>query len=319
MESLNKVYLVLLPKTPGAECIGDFWPISLSNSIYLIIAKVVANCLREVLEGLISPFQSAFIPGRRMIDNIMLAKEMVASWHQSGTAGFMWKVDFAKAYDSINWRFLWNVLRRHGFPEVWVRWIKLCVTTASFSVLVNGQPHGVWFQPQRGIRQGCPLAPLLLILAADALAICTTRLRSQGYLSGFQWATATFFVQGSEAAARTLSSMMDIFSDFSGLQLNRAKSIFVGFGLSTEESRCASHLGTLISTLPVRYLGVLLTDRRLRVQDWKLVIDKVDARLGGWRSHLLSRGGRLVLVKAVFSAIPAYFMPVFCMPAGVRH
>ena len=113
--------------------------------------------------------------------------------------------------------------------------------------------------------------------------------------------------------------MMDIFSDFSGLQLNRAKSIFIGFGLSTEESRCASHLATPIETFPVCYLGVPLTDRRLRVQDWQPVIDKVDARLGGWRSHLLSCGGRLVLVKAVLSAIPTYFMSIFRMPAGVRH
>ena len=186
-----------------------------------------------------------------------------------------------------------------------MRWIKLCVTTASFLVLVNGRPHGGWFQPQRGIRQGCPLASLLFVLAADALAICTTRLCSRGYLSGFQTAgtsegipmlqyanDTTFFVQGSEAAARTLSIMMDIFSDFSRLQLNRVKSIFVGFGLSTEEeSRCARHLATPIGTLPVQYLGVPLADRRLRVQDWQPVIDKVDGRLGGWRSHLLLREG----------------------------
>ena len=188
MENLNKVYLILLPKTAGAESIGDFWPISLSNSIYLIIAKVLANRLREVLDGLISPFRSAFIPRRQMIDSVVLAEEMVAAWRRSGTAGFMWKVDLAKAYDSIDWRFLWNVLRRRGFPAEWVRWVKLCVTTTSFSVLVNGRPQGGWFQPQRGIRQGCPLAPLLFILAADALAICTTRLSSQGYLSGFQTA-----------------------------------------------------------------------------------------------------------------------------------
>ena len=195
------------------------------------------------------------------------------------------------------------------------------------------RPQGGWFQPQRGIRQGCPLAPLLFILAADALAICTTRLSSQGYLSGFQTAGSpvgipllqyaddtTFFIQGSEIAACTLSNMMNIFYDFSGLQLNRAKSIFVGFGLSTEEtSRCARLLETPIGTLPVRYLGLPLANRRLRVQDWQPVLEKVEARLGGWRARMISRGGRLVLVKAVLSAIPTYFMSVFRMPSGVRR
>ena len=106
MERLNKVFLVLIPKNPGAEQIGDFRPIALSNSIYLIIAKVLANRLREVMDDLISPLQSAFIPGRQMIDSIVMAEEIVAAWRRSGTIGFLWKVDFAKAYDSIDWRYL---------------------------------------------------------------------------------------------------------------------------------------------------------------------------------------------------------------------
>ena len=77
-----------------------------------------------------------------MANSIVLAEEIVAAWRWEGTTGFMWEVDFAKAYDSINWRFLWNVLRHQGFPETWVRWVKQCVTTASFVVLVNGQPQG---------------------------------------------------------------------------------------------------------------------------------------------------------------------------------
>ena len=281
MERLNKVFLVLIPKNPGAEQISDFRPIALSNSIYLIIAKVLANRLQEVMDDLISPLQSAFIPGRQMIDNIVMAKEIVAAWRRSGTTGFLWKVDFAKAYDSIDWRYLWNVLRRRGFPEEWVRWMKLCVTTSSCSVLINGRMQGRWFRPQRGIRQGCPLAPLLFILAVDALAFCTMRLCLGGHISGFQTAghpggipllqyadDTTFFIQGSETAARTLSKMMDIFADFFGLQLNRAKSSFVGFGLAPDElHRWAEILATPIETHPIRYLGLPLTDRRLKNKD----------------------------------------------------
>ena len=142
MERLNKAYIVLLSKIPRAESIGDFRPIALSNSIYLIIAKVLANRLRDVRDSLICPLQSAFIPGRQMIDSIVMAEEIVAAWRRSGTSSFLWKVDFAKAYDSIDWRYLWNVLRRRGFPEIWVRWMKLCVSTSSCSVLVNGRPQG---------------------------------------------------------------------------------------------------------------------------------------------------------------------------------
>ena len=130
----------------------------------------------------------------------------------------------------------------------------------------------------------------------------------------------TFFIQRSWAAAHTLSTMMDIFSDFSGLQLNRAKSSFIGFELSQEElAGCSRILATPIGTLPIRYLGVPLVDRRLRIQDWHPVIEKVETRLAGWRARLLSRGGRLVLLKAVLAAIPTYFMSIFRMPVGVRR
>ena len=113
---------------------------------------------------------------------------------------------------------------------------------------------------------------------------------------------------------------MDIFADFSSLQLNRAKSSFVGFGLTTEEiQHCAEILATSIETLLIRYLGLPLTDRRLRTQDWQPVVEKVEERLRGWRGRLLSRGGRLILVKAILSAIPTYFMSTFRMPARVRR
>ena len=106
MDMLNRAYIVLLPKVQGAEQIGDFRLISLSNSLNLIFAKVLANRLRGELLSLISPFQFALIPGWQMTDSIVLAEEIVAAWRREDTTSFMWKVDFARAYDSIDWRFL---------------------------------------------------------------------------------------------------------------------------------------------------------------------------------------------------------------------
>ena len=119
-----------------------FRPISLSNNIYLIIAKVLANRLRRLLQSHINPLQFAFIPGRQMMDSIVIAEEIIVEWKISDTAGFIWKVDFEKAYDSLDWRFLWNVLKRRKFPTVWIKWMKQCVCTTTFAVLVNGRPQG---------------------------------------------------------------------------------------------------------------------------------------------------------------------------------
>ena len=103
MGRINWAYITLLPKVSGAERVGDFRPISLSNSIYLIIAKVLANRLRGLLGTLISPLQSAFISGRQISDSVVIAEEIIADWRRLGTAGFVWKVEFAKAYDSSDW------------------------------------------------------------------------------------------------------------------------------------------------------------------------------------------------------------------------
>ena len=198
---------------------------------------------------------------------------------------------------------------------------------------MQGWPQRGWIHPQRGIWQGCPLAPLLVILAADALAVCTMQLSRHGSLTGFQSPNipdsvlllqyaddTTFFIQASWVAAHTLSTMMDIFSDFSGLKLNREKSSFIGFELSPEElMRCSRILATPTRTIPIRYLGLPLVDRRLCTQDWQPVLEKVESRLAGWRARLLSQWGRLVLLKAVLAAIPIYFMSIFRMPIGVRR
>ena len=175
-----------------------------------------------------------------MVDSVVIAEEIVAAWQRSGTKGFMWKLDFVKAYDLLDWRFLWRVLKRRNFPEMWVRWVKQCVCTTTFAVLINGSPQGGWIHPQRGIRQGCPLAPLLFILAVDALVVCPEMLCMRGLLSNFQTAgwpggvpllqyadDTIFFIEGSMEVAEKTSAFLEMFSDFSTLSLNRTKSTFI--------------------------------------------------------------------------------------------
>ena len=113
---------------------------------------------------------------------------------------------------------------------------------------------------------------------------------------------------------------MDIFSNFSSLQLNRAKSTFGGFSLSAKETcGCSRILETPIGALLIRYLGVPLVDCRLWIQDWQPVLEKVETRLGGWGARILSRGGHLVLLKAVLAAILIYYMSISRMSTRVRR
>ena len=118
--------------------------------------------------------------------------------------------------------------------------------------------------------------------------------------------------------ARNLSTILDLFADFSGLQINRAKSAFVGFELTHEESlQCLEALGTPIGTLPMRYLGLPLTRGRMLRTDWNPVIEKVERRLEGRQAKILSRGGCLVLLRSVLTGIPIFYLLVYKLPIRV--
>ena len=145
---------MLIPKVKNPEKISNFRPISLCNVIYKIISKVLANRLKQVLPNIISPTQSAFIPGCLITDNVLLAYETLHTMHyrKKGKEGYMaLKLDVSKAYGKVEWPFLQGVMQRLGFPETWIERVMSCVTTTSFSVLVNGRPFGNVL-PSRGIR-----------------------------------------------------------------------------------------------------------------------------------------------------------------------
>jgi hypothetical protein len=110
------------------------------GSLYKIIAKVLANRLKGVLDKVISKTQSAFIKGKQILDPILIANESLDSRRRSGEPGILCKMDVEKAYDHINWDFLLYMLKRSGFGEKWYSWISFCISSVRFSVLVNGSP-----------------------------------------------------------------------------------------------------------------------------------------------------------------------------------
>ncbi|RVW25038.1 LINE-1 reverse transcriptase-like [Vitis vinifera] len=273
LKSLNNTFLVLIPKKGGAADLGDFRPISLLGGLYKLMAKVLANRLKRVLNKVVAPTQNAFVMGRQILDASLIANEVIDSWQKRKEKGLICKLDIEKAYDSINWQFLLKTLHKMGFGSKWLGWMWSCISTAKFSVLVNGVPAG-FFPSSKGLRQGDPLSPYLFVLGMEVLDALIRRAVAGGYLSGcsikgdrshnlkishlFFADDTIVFCEANKEHLTHLSWILLWFEAASGLRINLDKSEIIPVGVVEEIEEMAVELGCRVGSLPSHYLGLPL-------------------------------------------------------------
>jgi hypothetical protein len=270
VKCINSTFITLIPKRHGAKEIKDFRPISLVSGVYKIIAKVLANRMRRVMDRVISKPQSAFVKGRQILDSVLIANECLDSQIKSGDLGVLCKLDMEKAYDHVDWNFLLYLLKRCGFGERWCSWIKYCISTVRFSILINGSLSD-FFGSSRGVKQGDPLSPFLFVLVMEAFSRMIDAIYSRGLISGFfvgprdhgqvevshlLFADDTLVFCGADASQISyLGALLVCFEAVSGLKVNMTKSSLIPVGSLDDVDQLAGNLGCGTADLPFEIFG----------------------------------------------------------------
>ncbi|KAJ0818578.1 putative RNA-directed DNA polymerase [Helianthus annuus] len=326
----NSSFVALIPKIKDPQDLGNFRPISLVGSLYKIIAKVLVNRLKAVMNDVISENQSAFVGGRNILDSPLIVSEMVTWANKSKSKMLILKVDFEKAYDTINWKFLFKVMEKMGFPERWIKWIKGCLVSGKGSVLVNGSPTSE-FKFKRGLRQGDPLSPFLFIIAMEVINMLLKRAMDLGLFKGFKlpndgpvishlcYADDVLFIgEWSYQNVVVLNRLLRWLSLLSGLKINRRKCLLFGIGAEASEvNQFASIIRCGAGFLPFTYLGVPIGVNMKRAKFWEPVLDRFKSKLSKWKARYLSFAGRMTLIKSVLGSLPSYFLSIYAAPKCV--
>lgn len=326
LKPVNTAYITLIPKKDNPETPIDFRPISLVSMPNKIITKLLAKRAQQEILSMINKNQYGFIKTRTIQDYLAWSFEYLHMCHKSKNPIIIFKIDFEKSFDKVDHNAIFYMLKHLGFGDNWIRWIKMTLSTATASVILNGVP-GKTIICKRGVRQGDPLSPLLYVIVAEVLQ----RLINESWLHGdlnlpvqnpytknypiIQYADDTLIILPvEEGQLYTLMNILNTFTEFTGLKVNYSKSSLVPININDERAlQLANILGCKKESMPFTYLGLPMGTTRPKVDDLIPVVSGLDKRLSGVAT-MMTYSGRLTHWKAMISALPIFSMCCIRVP-----
>lgn len=238
------------------------------------------------------------------------------------------KLDMSKAYDRVEWCYLERIMQKMGFDAKWIDLMMECVKSPSYSILLNGEPHG-FVSPTRGIRQGDPLSPYLFLICAEGFTALLRKAERDKRLSGISVCRggprishllfaddSLLFCQAKLEECNNLMDILTLYEESSGQKINRDKTA-IFFSRNTAENKreeIKSRWGAQVLSQYEKYLGLPALVGRSKEQAFKGLKDRIARKIQGWNERFLSKAGREVLIKAVAQAIPTFTMSCFSLP-----
>jgi len=317
----NDGMIRLIPK-PGKnnEQLENWRPITLLNVDYKILSKVMASRIKVVISDIVHPDQAGFIKGRYIGKSIRTILDIIDKCDHENISGILASLDIHKAFDSINWEYAWEMMIQFGFPEQFIKWLKLLYRTPRSCVINNGFLTKN-FNLEKGVRQGCPVSPYIFILAFEGLSLA---IRHNNDIQGIfidgsefklvQYADDTNVFLKDENALKNLTSIMELFQLFSGLQVNHKKTTIIGLGPWKNQNKTLD-LYTMTSN-PVKILGIWVSHNKKEMHDRNIggKIERMKNILNSWHSRGLSLQGRILVLKALGLSQLTYVLTNLVVP-----
>jgi len=312
--------ITLLHKRGDPLNMKNWRPITLLCVDYKIAAKVLANRLLSVLPFIIHSDQSCGVSGRNPSENCRLLKDVVADANKNNIGGAVLSLDQEKAFDRVEWSYLQRVLQQMNFGESFRQWVSLLYCDIFSSVLINGEPSQQ-FRVSRGVRQGCPLSPLLYVVMAETIACAV---RHSDLIDGYpiprtrrvkicQYADDTTIVVLSDASIRAVFALFQRYERASGARLNVEKSHGLLFG--PWQGRTDLPVAMDWSSSHLMVMGCRLANDG--EESWEKGIQSLDALLASWSARKLSYHGRALIANTLGLSLFWYLVSCSCMPSPV--
>lgn len=322
--SLRGALITLIFKKGDRTDPKNWRPISLLNCDYKLCARALAGRLLSVLQHVVHPDQSCGVRGRFIGENVTLLRGIVDYTTESHTAGAILSLDQEKAFDRVDWSFLFRILDHLGFGSSFVSWVRLLYSGVFSSIFVNGYTSEVFF-PSRGVRQGCPLSPLLYVLSIEVLA---ANLRASKVISGLAlpgvttplpvtslYADDTSVIALSDAAIREVFHIFARFALGTGAKLNLGKC--EGLWLGPWRTRLDAPVAIKWTSNMVKVLGIFIGHGNTATANWDPRVSAVRRCLDAWRARSLSYSGRAIALNALALAKIWYTASLVPMPQPV--
>jgi len=299
----------LLPKlNKDLLSLKNWRPLTLMNVDYKIITGCIAKRIKKVLGTLISHEQTGFVPGRYIGENIFKLSSIIEFCKLEHIDGMLVQIDFEKAFDTIDWQFIEYTLEKFKFPPFILSWIKIIYSGNNSSCVVNNGWKSDFFYILRGLKQGCPLSPILFILCGEILTNAIKNSRNikglnieQFYCKILQFADDTCIViKKDEDSLRHIFTILEDFKHASGLKINIDKTDILRLGpFAQTEERLCPQLKINWSNKNVKTLGVYVGNDTETIYELNFLpkIDKVRTIINIWNQRNLSIYGKSIIAK----------------------